>query len=644
MLFVFACAAPDYVDTDAYQTRNFAEENGQHSFVNAFAQTPPLPASELIEVVELPLPPVSGNVTQGACTAALNPNHTGCIAQNLTGFQAGDFTPDGSSVIATVNFVGAPAAPGQGHTYDGLQLILVKADGTTFSNGDSWKCLTCDVPTENARDLDPQRDYPHVFRSGDKAIWGHNILDCDGNELGSDACTSDLIHIYPIYWPNTVDGSGPGGAPRELRVHPDDVHMGWSSFTNHGGQYCYIGRLQFNADPSSGEPAVPRYDLADVTLLVDPERWAFITTDDNELQTHPDSITIGELRGFSGSGDEILYIGAPTESTNIDLYAIHMETGIVRRLTSHPDYADPIAFSADDKWFVTQDTRPTKRQMWMSGMRGIPPIIDLVVTAVAASTRNNGPRRFFQPILIDRFGDRGSYYGQVVNADGDSGDGGVSDPNWNGRADPAFSLDSTRIVYWQAIVTSPSCGGSNPLPCPVSTADGEREYRIMLANLSSRQPAPPAPVYKVPDSIPWATKFPPGAAYPSLPTPKAGNHTLRGKVSGCAKVSLVGGGPQVGGNTIKRVAVNYTDYSDDGDHILNGWEDVQLTVSVPNMWVQRLDWYSDIVQTGIVKGSKRTSANGLHLSNDVMTNILMANGTLTTILDGTEYHQPANGT
>ena len=220
---------------------------------------------------------------------------------------------------------------------------------------------------------------------------------------------------------------------------------------------------------------MPRYDLVDVDLLVDPKRGAFITADGSELKLHPESIIIGELRGFSGSGDEILYLGAPTESTNIDLYAVHIETGIVRRLTSHPDYADPIAFSADDQWFVTQDTRASERQMWMSGMRGIPPLIDIVAVAVAASTRNNGKRRFFQPILIDRHGDRGSYYGQQVNGNGEKSDGGINDPSWNGRADPAFSLDSTCIVYWQAIVTSPACGGINPLPCPASTAQGRRE-------------------------------------------------------------------------------------------------------------------------------------------------------------------------
>jgi hypothetical protein len=422
-----------------------------------------------------------------------------------------------------------------------------------------------------------------------------------------------------------------------MRMHPDDVHIGWSSFTKIGGQYSYFGRLSFNAAPVTGDIRAPRYDLVDVDLLVDPDRRDFITTNGTELYLQPDSITIGELRGFSGSGDEILYLGAPTESTNIDLYAVHMETGAVRRLTSHPDYADPIAFAPNDQWFVTQDTRATERQMWMSGMRGVPPLIDIIATAVAASTRNNGHRRFFQPILIDRYGDRGSYFGQLVNAEGNGSDGSINDPNWNGRADPAFSMDSTCIVYWQAIVTSPACGGNNPLPCPVSTAQGGREYRVMLARLSDRAPSPPAPVYKVPEHIPWATRFSSTVDNPPMIKLKPGNYTLWGKMSGHADVRLIGE------KHITRVAANYTNYSDDGEHILNGWEDVEKTILYPNVWNQKLDWYSDIEQTGAVKASKRTSG-GLHLQIDVMTNILEANGTLTTTVNGVEYHQPANGT
>ncbi|TDZ71695.1 hypothetical protein CTRI78_v001990 [Colletotrichum trifolii] len=603
---------------------------------------PPPPEPEAFHIVELPLPPVAPSSDQGACTADINPHGTGCIAKAAGDFQSGDFTPDGNNVIVNVDFVGAPAAPDPASIYAGEQVILIKADGTNFTNGDPWKCLSCGVPSANAVSLDPQRDYPHVFRGGTKALWGHNILDCGGELLETDACTPDNTRIYPIHWTTSADGSGPGGSPRELRLHPDDVHMGWSSFTNDGGQFAYLARLEFNPDPAAGTPLAPRYDLVDVNLLVDPARFQPYTVNGSALTLHDDTINVGELRGFSGSGDEVTYIANPRESTNIDLFAVHLGTGAVRRLTSHPEYADPMAFSADDDYFLAMDTRGTDRQMWMSGMRGIPPLVDLVAVTVASSTRNNGPRRFFQPILIDRHGDRGTYYGQRVNAAGDGSSGAVNDPNWNGRADPAFSLDGTKIVYWQALVVSPSCGGANPLKCPASTAQGGREYRVMLARRTGREPAPPAPVYEVPARIPWATPFPPGAAVPRQFTVAPGNYTLRGKRSGVARVGITPDADSVSG--LGSVSVVYEDYSDDGEHVLNGHEDVTVKILLPNFWTNQVDWVSDIVQTGVVNATKKTGPGGFHLIIDAEKNIFEANGTLTTVIDGVEYTQPANGT
>ncbi|KAI3559176.1 hypothetical protein CABS03_07495 [Colletotrichum abscissum] len=610
----------------------------------ATADTVPSPPQpEVFHIVELPLPPVAPSSDEGSCTTLINPRGTGCIAKAVGDFQAGDFTPDGKNVIVNVVFTGAPTAPNPASIYDGEHVLLIKADGTNFTNGDPWKCLSCGVPAVNAISLDPQKDYPHVFRSGDKALWGHNILDCGGAPLESDACTPNKTYIYPIHWNTAADGSGKGGSPREMRLHPDDVHMGWSSFTSTGGQFAYTGRLNFNAERTVGETLAPRYDLVDVNLLFDPTRANPITTNGSELIIHNNAIAVGELRGFSGNGEEITYIGNPVESTNIDVFAVHVQTGAVRRLTSHPEYVDPMAFSADNDWFVAMDTRGTNRQMWMSGMRGIPPLIDLVAVTVAASTRNNGPRRFFQTILIDRYGDRGDYYGQRINAAGVESGGAINDPNWNGRADPAFSLDGTKITYWQALVVSPSCGGANPLPCPESTAQGGREYRVMLAQRIGREATAPAPIYKIPDVIPWATPFPPGTAIPESPfTVEPGNYTLRGKVSGIAGVSIAPDSTNVSG--LGSVAVNYTNYSDDGEHILNGFEDVTVKILLPNFWTNQVDWVSDIVQTGVVNGTKKTSEGGFHLIIDAELNLFNASGTLVTTIDGVEYKQPANGT
>ena len=598
--------------------------------------SPAPPEPEQIDVVELPLPPVAPSSRNGACTASINPHRTGCIGKNSNSFQAGDFSPDGDHIVLTVEFVGAPPAPDPASIYTGEQLILVKTDGTNFTNGDPWKCLSCGVPPKNAQSLDAARDYPHIARNGHQALWGHNILDCGDIPLVSDRCTPNKTHIYPIYWPTSVNGSG---SPREMRMHPDDTHMGWNSFSS-GGQNTFYGRLQFNKNPKSGTLRVPRYDLVDVNLLAKPNGTAPIMAEGSKLKLYDQAITVGELRGFSGAGDEILYIGSTREANNIDLFAVHIATGVVRRLTSHPEYADPIAFSHDNQWFVTMDTRGSNRQMWMSGLRNVPPLVDIVATTAAASTRNNGARRFFQPILIDRYGDRGNYFGQRVNYQGDGSDGSVNDANWNGKADPAFSPDGTRIVYWQSLVISPACGGDNPLPCPTSTAQGGRTYRVMLARLSNRKPTTPAPVFAAPDMIRWATPFPLGSTVPIPYNMPAGNFTLQGEASGFAKVGLIKD-PTLG--TFKTVNVKYTNFSIDGMHFINGHESVTATISVSDPWLNHLDWYSDIVQTGVEEGTKKTGPGGFHLTINAMENIFEANGTLTTVVDGVTYKQPLNG-
>jgi len=223
---------------------------------------------------------------------------------------------------------------------------------------------------------------------------------------------------------------------------------------------------------------------------------------------------------------------------------------------------------------------------------------------VASSTRNNGPRRFFQPILVDRHGDRGDYYGQQINAEGDGTNGAINDPNWNGRADPGFSPDGTKIVFWQGLVVSPSCGGVNPLPCPESTADGGREYRLVLATRLDHEPKAVPPVFEVPESIPWATPYcPDDVEAPPLYTVEPGNYTLQGQASGVAHVRIIGGEQSV--NDLQRVVVDYDGYSDDGEHFLDGTEDVTVTVTPPNFWNNRVEWYSDLTQTGAVNASRR---------------------------------------
>lgn len=607
---------------------------------------PPPPPPEPISITRVPLPPVAPNSTPGSCSAYLNPRRTGCIAK-VADLQSGNFFPDDSHLTAIATFAGAPASPDPAFIYDGQHVILLKTDGSMFPNGDSWKCVTCGVSQENSQGRGLDLGYPQSFRDGRRILAGTNIIQCE-EDLASEACTPEKTRIIPLRWDVRADGSGQGGAMRELRIHPDNVHIGFSSFTiDNGvfGQFSYFGRITYNPDPTVGEPLVPRYDVVNVSVLYDSSGHMPVSIDpsnSSKLVIRDDIPTIGELRGFSGTGQEVTYIGNPTESSNMDVFAAHLVTGKVRRLTAHPEYVDPVDISPDDKWHIVMDTRGTDRQMFLSGLRGIPPLTDLVTAGAVSSTRNNGQRRFFIPWLIDYHGDRGSYSGQRLNNEGSgrAGSGDINDPEWNGKADPKWSWDGTRIAYTQIQTIPPACEGGNPLPCYTSKEEGGRAERIMIAHLSSREPLDYQDIEPVSDVVPWGTPFPPGASVPSRPSPPLGTYTLDGKFKGWANVSFIG---DLQLRAIETVSVVYHDFSDDGVNVLSGSERVTRCMH-SNPTLQDIDWYSNLTQTGPNNGTKLTGREGFRLKIDIMTNIFEANGTLITTVDREEYVQPANGT
>jgi hypothetical protein len=465
---------------------------------------PPPPAPEPIEVVSLPLPPVVPVDNEGACTLEINPHGTGCMSKDSF-FQSGNFLPDDNHVVAILNFTGAPVDPDPARIYTGLQVILIKTDGTTFPNGDPWKCVTCGVPAENMVGSTSLSTYPQAFKDNKRIIAAYNVVDCGEAQLADADCTPDKVHIYPIRWNVESDGSGPGGSIREIRLHPDNVHLGFNSYTFSGntlGEFAYFGRLQLNPSPTIGTPLSPRYDLVNVTMLYSADGQELFSADGDQLIFNPDAPRVGEFRGFTGLGNEVTYLGSPVESGNFDVFAADLTTGKVRRITRDTGYTDPLDVSPDSHWSVVLTTLESHRMEFVSGMRSVPPLTDMLTVGTCASIRNNGNRRFFQPWLLDYYGSRGTYNGQMINAAGDGSPGSINDPNWNAGADPKWSHDGTKIAYFQALVGPPECGGKNPLPCPNSTEPGGRAYRLMLATLSSRTPLQLPPVEPVSEVIP----------------------------------------------------------------------------------------------------------------------------------------------
>jgi hypothetical protein len=428
--------------------------------------------------------------------------------------------------------------------------------------------------------------------------------------------------------------------------------------------------LTFNPAPSTGTPLVPRYDLTNVNLMLAPPMlpggapnpaalpFRVDPNDASKLIWNQQAITVGETRSVSGDGKQVQYIGFPLESDNIDVWGADLTTGKVTRISKGQQYVDPMD-GGPDGWTVVLGLKDQGRQNFVAAMPGIPPLNDLVTSGLVSSTRNNGGRRFFQPVLIDRYGGRGDYAGQRINActtgpcstlaTGSTND--ASDLNWNGSADPYFSPDGTMITYHQLLTVSPACGGTNPLPCETSTEPGGRTARLMLARLTSRTPLAEDPIAPVGDVVPWAQPYVPGspASVFDRPVVPAGTYTLDGLVSGSAQVTITNGFTNGVATSVASVAVTYTDYSNDGDHIINGTESV---VNKSAGLTAKVDWISNLTLSGVSNGTKVSSGDpnsafpdGIEISIVLFgpgANTFNATGTLTTTIDGHVYTQPAN--
>jgi hypothetical protein len=318
----------------------------------------------------------------------------------------------------------------------------------------------------------------------------------------------------------------------------------------------------------------------------------------------------------------------------MDLFKTNLATGESVRITRDPAYTDPMKASPDDSWNVVMDARQGGRHMYYAAMQGIPPLMDMVAISTMTCCYNNGNRRFFQPFLLDAYGDRGNYHGQQLNA-GSGTPGSPSDPDWNGRADPTWSPDGTNVVYWQALVTAPACGGADQQACPSSTEPGGRRTRLMIARLTSRKPITVAPPAPVPDIVPWAIAFRTGDPIPNrAPSAPAGTFKLPGKVSGSADVEIRYN-PE--GSGVSYVSARYSGFTNDGFHIIDGSESVERTGSG---LAARVVWHSDIRSSGLQNGTKVTGEPAGFTPPGFGT---PAKGSLVTTIGGITYTAPQPG-
>ncbi len=623
--------------------------------------------TESVMIRALPLPPTAPSSAPGSCDLTVNKNGTGCLNPSRAGIDgARTFSPDGNHVYVSVRFAGAPPAPDPASIFSGGQLILVKTDGNTFPNGDGWRCVTCGVPEGNKVGINNPDDntYPEAFQDGQRVKMGNNILDCAPYKIADPSCTPQNTHIYPIISP--FPSFPAGGIMRELRLHPDDEHLGWNQlffsldFTA-ATEFGVFGRLEFNPSPTSGPPG---YELKNISWMLSTELGGsgrfFSVGKPGELIFEPPTGVIGEFRGFTPDGKNTLGIGTQ-DSFNYDIFATSLKTGKSKRLSRDPAYTDPATVSPDGKSMVIMDGRVTAdtgypganpagtdgRMYFASAGIGVPPLIDLAISeAVGALYTNvNGSRgSFFQPYLINlqtpiHKHDPDIHDGQQLNAGGnpDAGSGSISDPLWLGGADPAWSPDGTAVVYYQRW----GCNESPSTPCPADTgAPGNRRSRLMIAELTDRKPANPTQQPKpVDDQVGWGIPYEAGDPLPPIrEIVPAGTYTLTGQ-KGSAEVVVTTGPSRFnpGELEVVSVEVTYDNYSADGVNFVDGSE-AGIRGSNPTT----LTWHSDLTFSGLHNGTRKTGPEGFTVTPTFLGGPAFFTGTLTTTLDGVTFTSPSS--
>jgi hypothetical protein len=160
----------------------------------------------------------------------------------------------------------------------------------------------------------------------------------------------------------------------------------------------------------------------------------------------------------------------------------------------------------------------------------------------------------------------------------------------------------------------------------------------MLATMTSRVAQSPRTVKPISDVVPWGTPYSPGDPVPARAHLPVGTYVLDGTRSGSASAQI---GVDNTTGSVDSVSVTYSNFSDDGFHVINGTESVSGGGGI----IQHVLFHENLRLSGKQTGSKVTSEpGGYDLTISAVDNIIMLTGSLKTIIDGHKYSQPAPGT
>jgi hypothetical protein len=387
------------------------------------------------------------------------------------------------------------------------EILSIRPDGSDL------RCLTCGVAPEVDEPLlkpiafaDGTRVAVRVGNQNPLTAAGHAILECAPSVAQCDH--AELVRFVPpaAHDPAVVQDQ------RELRLAPDGQHAGLSQVrTSDSGEatlVALVGRLR--RTPTT-------YELDGARVVS----------------------SRGELKSFTPDGRRVLvavFSPGPYELANPDVISIDLATGEQERVTTAPDYDEPVELSPDGRWYVVGSGRGSGLFETVSQVRR-PPLLGPALDPLTATLFAHHRSELLDGWVVRTGSEARGETGQRIPAP----EGGYdSRPIWNWRP------DGTAITYWEG-------RGSGFETDPVDT-------RLVVAELVDRRPARPRPA----NPIATPTWAPPVAGFvpESEPLPVSRDGRRRGAVT--VEITEVAGGIVV--------EVSYHGFSDDGAWVIDGTE------------------------------------------------------------------------
>jgi hypothetical protein len=406
-------------------------------------------------------------------------------------------------------------------TADGNSIVL-SARSTAFAgmqivrvdpDGADFECLTCEIAAG-----DPPLMKPIAFDDGRRVMVriGNQTPFTNGEHAILECTPSveqcDDAELVPVVVPVDDFVVQP---QREFRVAPGGERVGFTQMrTNGRGDPVYVSIV------AGLERQGDRYDLIYPRVI-----------------SHR-----GELKQFSPDGT-VAYVSSfveGPEAGNGDVIAVDLVSGEEQRITWFPDYDEPVEPSPDSRWLTVGSARTAGIFESIAQLRR-PNTIGAAISPLALHLFNTYRDELLEPWLITVEDEAAGELGLLLNP------GSVAD-GWEGRMIPNWNRDGRRIVFWEAAIDS-------------TAGSADAGSRVIVSTLDGVDGTTSSPTPQLPD-LSWA---PPLDGYappaPAIPTSRAG------AVSGTLEVTVVDTGDLT-------IATTYTDFSDDGDWVIDGTETI----------------------------------------------------------------------